>query len=85
MARRQVPGWTESSSGPPGQRPRAGGLGRDLDGVKVAGHNLLGDLLDEGLGAGTVVVHSEARAYFPALAIHQANGVGLAVDVHAHQ
>jgi len=63
----------------------AGGLGRDVDGVEVAGRHLLGDPLDEGLGAGAVVVHREAGADFLTLAVHQTNSVALAVDIHAHQ
>jgi hypothetical protein len=56
----------------------------DLDSVEVAGHNLLSDVVDEGLGTRMVVVHSEAGAGLFTLAVHQTHGVGLAVDVNAH-
>lgn len=56
-----------------------------MDGVEVAGHNLLGNLVDEGLSTGAAVVHGEAGSHLSILTIHQANGVGLAVDVNAHQ
>jgi len=63
----------------------AGGLGGDLEGVEGAGCHLRGELLDEGLGAGAVVVHGEARSPLLALPVHQTHGVGFAVDVNAHQ
>ncbi len=63
----------------------AGGLASDLKDIEVAIEHQLSHLLDEGFCARLVVVHGEAWEPFLALAIHHTDGVGLAVDVNAHQ
>ncbi len=63
----------------------AGGFGGDLDGVEVALGHLLGELLHQQLSAGTIVVDGAARTEQPAGLIHQTDGVGLAMDIHADQ
>jgi hypothetical protein len=46
------------------------------------GH-LLGEVVDQALGAHSVVVDGQTRAKELAGLIHQTDGVGLAVDIHA--
>ena len=63
----------------------ASGLGGDMDGIEIAGKDLLSHLVDERLRTGAVVGYSEARSHFPSLAVQESHGIGGAVDIDAHQ